>query len=205
MRTLVAVAALALVPGATGASSTVTIGSNVKVVNAATGTPLVLSGTISLPREDEEVEIFARVCGTGWVRWDRATTQAGGTWRLPTGVVANTKFRARWRTHRSTIVRVRARPFVELEPLGENRFLLRARAMEHFHNFRFRIERFVPGEGWRRVGAGTLRRHGSAGQFAVSEGRARAAVKPGDQVRAVVPIDPRGSCYVTAISLIVRV
>ena len=198
------VVALGLSTAAAAATTTVTINADPQLYNmsAAATEPLVLTGTVSSGRAGESVRVFARTCGLPPSLIGEAETRAGGAWRLETGVVARSAFHAEWRSEKSPPITVNVRPRVQIEHLARtNRFRVGVGGYQYFT--RAILQKFVRGKGWVRAGTATLKRQGG---FSIvwSGGYGRAAVKRGDQVRAVVPA-PRGSCHATGISLITTV
>ena len=193
---------------AQAATTVVTLDVRPKILNIATAhgnAPLLVTGAVSSANAGEEVEVYASTCGMPFTLLGEVETISGGRWELPSSVIGTSVLEARWKGQRSKRVTVKARPRIELRPSKTNRFHVVTRAYEYFDGTTFFIERFDRGKGWVRVGKGTLRRAGAGGILAVSQGYARAAVKRGQTVRAVLPITRRGSCYVTGISLILRV
>ena len=169
----------------------VTIGSQVSVLGAAPGAS-----------QGERVVVEMKRCAeSSWslVTAVGAEAIAGGRWAAALQPTLNGLVRARLRGVTSAAVRVRVRPYVNLDILARPIFRVEVGVGRYIPGKRVYLERFAGGR-WKRVASTQLERD-HASFYAISSGRFRYRAPAGTSVRAVVP---GASCFLRGVSRIQR-
>jgi plastocyanin len=170
------------------------------------GGAATLTGTVSSAQANERVSVTAGACGsTALANVATVETAAGGAWTLTARPLQRTAYQARWRNVSSAQATVNVRPRVTLRKLTRARFLVRVAAAQSFGGKVASLQRYVPSQRrWVRVRFVVLRTISTGNPTIVSGATARARVRAGTRVRAVLGQGQVGACYVAATSNTVR-
>jgi hypothetical protein len=149
-RTLAALVAVVAALGAAAAIQAagrwVTITSNHSV--AEDGVPVLLAGMVASRRRGEVVTIEQDECGPApWRPLRRVRTGNGGAWVSYATSDVGVRLRARWGRTVSRVIRVVARPEVDVAPSGRRLHVL-VRAHVYFPGARVELQAFRSGR-WR--------------------------------------------------------
>ena len=167
--------------------------------------PVLLGGSIASRGTPETVTVQANECTfPGWRDIVSETTD-DGEWRARVPVATKTAFRAKWKTAVSATVTVQTRPGVNLEQLGRRTWSIRVLAQRSFLDRRARLQRFDVRTGrWKTVKLVRLtEKQRTRGVGVWTYGTARALVRSGSQLRAYVPRQIVGPCYLAGYSIII--
>ena len=160
--------------------------------------PVLLAGTVSNRRRDEVVTIEQDECGPApWRPLRSVETGPGGGWVSYATTDFGVRLRARWRGVVSRVIRVVARPEVDVAPAGARLHVL-VRAHVYFPGSRVELQAFRGGR-WRTTATIRLARLGAAGQFAQS-GADFATPRAHGTYRVVLPDASAAPCYLGAAS-----
>jgi plastocyanin len=170
------------------------------------GGAATLTGAVSSAQASERVGVTAGACGsTALANVATVSTAAGGTWTLAVRPLQRTVYQARWRNVSSAQATVNVRPRVTVRKLTRSRFLVRVAAAQSFGGKVVSLQRYVPSaRRWVRVRFVVLRTISAGNPTIVSGATARAGVRAGTRVRAVLGQGQVGACYVASISNTVR-
>jgi hypothetical protein len=190
------IAALGVAAAIQASGRWVAITSNHSV--AEDGVPVLLAGTVASRRRGEVVTIEQDDCGPPPCRpLRRVRTGDGGGWVSYATTDVGVRLRARWGRTVSRVIRVVARPEVDVAPGGRRLHVL-VRAHVYFPGARVELQAFRGGR-WRTTATTRLARLGAAGQFAQSAADLVAPPAHGTY-RVVLPNKSAAPCYVGAAS-----
>lgn len=160
--------------------------------------PVLLACTVASRRRGEVVTIEQDECGPApWRPLRRVRTGDGGGWVSYATTDVGVRLRARWGRTVSRVIRVVARPEVDVAPSGRRLHVL-VRAHVYFPGARVELQAFRGGR-WRTTATARLARLGAAGQFAQSAADLVAPRAHGTY-RVVLPNKSAAPCYVGAAS-----
>jgi hypothetical protein len=165
--------------------------------------PVLLAGTVSSRRRGQVVMIEQDECGPApWRPLRQVRTGDGGGWVSYATTDVGVRLRARWHAALSRVIRVSARPEIDLAPSGQRLHVL-VRARVYFPGARVQLQAFRGGH-WATTATARLARLGAAGQFAQS-GADFTAPRGHGTYRVVLPSSSAGPCYLGAASAPLRI
>ena len=195
------VASFILVAATNASGRRVTITANHTV--AEDTVPVLLAGTVSNRHRGETVTIEQDECGPApWRPLRSVKTGDGGGWVSYATTDVGVRLRARWRGVVSRVIRVIARPEVDIAPAGARLHVL-VRAHVYFPGSRVALQTFRGGR-WQTTATSRLARLGAAGQFAQS-GADFAMPRGHGTYRVVLPSASAAPCYTGAASAPLRI
>ena len=208
-RILGVAASLALTSAAAAADPQVTLTASPRVITFASGVEsnsvVLLSGSVASGRENQDLTIEVRDCGSSsFIPLRSAHTDRGGAFHEPDAPPISRTYRVRAGSAISGPASVQVRPGVRFSQDGPARYSVWTIALRFFNGAKGRFERFDRASGrWALVRRVTLRRQSAprGAGWAYSGATFRARVPKGTLVRFVLPRDQIRPCYLAGFSL----
>jgi len=181
--------AIALAAPLGAATSPLSISARPSIVSATN--TVRLFGRLSNGQPGQSIQIEMSECGGyGWRVLTHTETTSLGAWDVGVDPITTTKFRASWRNATSTVVTVRARPYIFTDNHHHQRLLVEVRANEPFKSALLQRRE---GNRWVLVRPFTLGR-----SFSGSAADLHLRLHRGTRVRIVLTQAQVGRCYLPA-------
>jgi hypothetical protein len=155
---------------------------------------------------DDIVRIEVRECGSGFFKtFVELHPSAGGGYSTPAGSAITATYRAAWRERTSSMVTIRQRASVSLERRRAGKgFVVSVVAKRSFWRKQVLLQRRT-GRRWETIRRVRLADSvGTTGTVSASQATVRLAVPRGTVVRALLPAEQAGPCYIESVSKTVR-